>query len=98
MTLEGVILSIVGAVVQLFIKYIPKFSDWYEKQEQKALIAMGLVLVVSLAYFGLGCTSLAETLGIQVACTKEGAFSLVGVFVSILIGQQTTYLLTRKSG
>lgn len=95
--LSVVILAIVGMVLQLLFKYLPKLAPWYEAQSQKALIMLGAVLVVSLAYFGLGCTPFGDRFGILVTCTSEGAIELAAVFVKILISQQTTYLLTRKS-
>jgi len=96
--LSIIILAIVGAVIQLLFKYFPKLSPWYEKQSQKALIMVGVILVVSLVYFGLGCVAfLAVKLGIQVACTLDGAVDLAIAFGTILGSQQITYLLTRKS-
>jgi len=96
--LSIVILAIVGMVLQLAFKYFPKLAPWYEAQSNKALIMVGVVLLVSLAYFGLGCVALlAGRLGIQVACNVEGLIDIASAFVLILISQQTTYLLTRKS-
>ena len=94
--LSMLILALVGAIIQLAFRYAPKLSVWYEAQSQKALIMLGFIAVVSLAYFGLSCTPLAVTLGITIACTTQGAVELGTAFVYILISQQTTYLLTRK--
>ena len=91
--LSVVLLAVVGAAIQLVFKYFPKLSVWFEAQSNKALIMVGAVAVVSLAYFGLGCTSL--DLGIAVACSTQGALDLAAAFVYILVSQQTTYLLTR---
>jgi len=94
--LSLVLLAIVGVVLQLLFRYFPKLAPWYEAQTNKALIMVGVVFVVSLIYFGLACTALAIRLGIQVACSTDGAIDLAAAFVLILISQQTTYLLTRK--
>lgn len=97
--LSVIILAIVGAVIQLLFKFLPGLSGWYAKQPQKALIMVGFILVVSLVYFGLGCVALlAAKLGIQVACTVDGAIDLAVAFVTILGSQQITYLLTKNSG
>ena len=93
MTLESIILSIVGAGVQVFIKFFPSFSEWYANQKYKAWIAIGIVLLVSLGYFGLSCTPLADTLGIAVSCDQGGAIEVLGAFLAILAGQQFTYVL-----
>ena len=94
--LSVVLLAIVGAAIQLIFKYIPKLSDWFDAQPNKALIMVAAVAAVSLAYFGLGCTPFAVQLGIVVACTTQGALELAAAFVYILVSQQITYLLTRK--
>ena len=97
--LSVILMAIVGALIQLVFKYFPKLSDWYETQTQKALIMVGVVFVVSLIYFGFGCVpSLADWLKVQVTCDLPGALQLASAFIFILISQQTTYLLTRKSG
>jgi len=96
MNLESIILGLVGAGVQVFIKFFPKFSDWYAVQKYKAWIAIGIVFAVSMAYFGLSCTALADTLGIAVACDQSGAIELLGAFLSILVGQQFTFVLFGK--
>ena len=71
--LSVIILAVVGAVIQLVFKYFPKLSTWYEAQSNKALIMVAVIAVVSLAYFGLGCTPFAASLGIAVACSGAGA-------------------------
>jgi len=93
--LSVVLLAIVGAGIQLVFKYFPKLNTWYEAQSNKALIMVGVIAVVSLAYFGLSCTPFAATLGIVVACSTQGALQLGAAFIYILVSQQTTYLLTR---
>jgi hypothetical protein len=94
--LSDVVLVIVGVVLSLIFRYAPKLADWYAKQESgpKGLIMLGAVAVVSLAYFGLSCTSFAEALKITIPCTNEGAVALTLVFFKILIGNQAAFLLT----
>ena len=96
--LSVVILAIAGVVLQLALKYLPKLKDWYDSQENKAGIALGLDAFVALAYFGLACVPvLAELLKIAVECTIQGAFVLLQAFWIIVMSQQATYLLTRKT-
>ena len=57
---------------------------------------LGVILIVSLGYFGLACTALAAKIGISVACTTDGALIVALAFVKIVIGNQATYLLTKK--
>ena len=93
--LSVILLAIVGAGIQLVFKYFPKLNVWFEAQSNKALIMVGVIAVVSLAYFGLSCTPLAATFGIAVACSVQGGLDLAAAFIYILVSQQTTYLLTR---
>lgn len=95
--LQDTILYVVGVVVSLLFSYVPKLKDWYEAQHgYKALIMVGLIAIVSAAFFGLSCTTLAAALGIQVACTSEGALAVALAFIKIIIANQAAYLLTRK--
>jgi hypothetical protein len=96
--LSDLLLVIVGVVLSLLYSYFPGLKDWYEKQSgYKALIMLGVIVAVSLAYFGLGCIAvLAAKLGIQVACTMDGALTVALAIVKIILANQSTYLLTRK--
>jgi hypothetical protein len=88
---------IVGVLLSLVFAYFPGVKTWYEAQSgKKQLILLGITLAVALAYFGLGCTPLAVKLGIQVACTWDGAWMVAAAFFKIVIASQTTYVLTDK--
>jgi len=95
--LSATILAIAGVLIQLAFMYFPSVKNWYETQENKGLIMMGVVLVVSLGYFGLSCTSLAILLKIVLPCSVEGAYLILQAFFYIAIGQQLTYQYTRNS-
>lgn len=95
--LSDLLLAVTGVVISLLFSYFPGLKTWYENQSgKKALIMLGAILVVSLAYFGLACTPLALKIGIMVACTTDGALTVALAFVKIVIGNQATYLLTKK--
>ena len=92
--LTPVILGVVGAVLSLLFSYVPAIKAWYAAQSNQGLIMVGFVLLVSLAYFGLSCTSLAAGLGITVACTQAGAIQMIYGFIGCLAGNQLAYLTT----
>jgi len=94
--LSDLLLATAGIVISLLFSYFPGLKTWYEAQDKKALIMLGVILVVSLAYFGLACTPLAAKIGISVACSTDGALIVALAFVKIVIGNQATYLLTKK--
>jgi len=94
--LSDLLLAIAGIVISLLFSYFPGLKTWYEAQDKKALIMLGVILGVSLAYFGLACTPLSLKLGIEVACSADGALVVALAFIKIVIGNQATYLLTRK--
>ena len=88
--------SIAGVVLSTLFEYFPKLSAWYNAQEDniQRLVLLGAMAVVALTIFGMGCAGLAD----QFACTKEGLWAVVKVFVSGVIASQATYLvLPRKA-
>jgi hypothetical protein len=96
--LSDLFLVIAGALLSLLFTYFPVLKDWYEKQSgRKALIMLGLIVIVAATYFALGCFAvLAQKLGILVPCTTDGAITVALAVIKILIGNQTAYLLTKK--
>jgi len=95
--LSDLLLATAGILLSLVFTYFPGLKTWYEAQTgKKALIMLGVILIVSLGYFGLACTALAAKIGISVACTTDGALIVALAFVKIVIGNQATYLLTKK--
>ena len=95
--LSDVLLAVAGAVLSLAFTYIPKLKDWWAAHNDiQAPIMLGIIAVVSAAYFGLACTPFAAQLGIVVPCTSDGAITVALAFVKITVANQATYLLTKK--
>jgi hypothetical protein len=94
--LVTVILGILGVLLQLALKYAPKVSQWYENHEQKGLVALGLAVLIGAAYFGLSCTPYAAQFKVALACSQDGAFTLLNAIFIIATSQQLTYLVTRS--
>lgn len=91
----SLLLGIVGVALQLVFKYVPKVSDWYQKQENKGLLMLGFVAAVAAVYFGLACTPLAGQFGIGLTCTVPDLFVLLRALFIIAGSQSITYLYTR---
>lgn len=87
--------SISGIVLSLLFAYVPGISQWYDALtgEYKRLIMAGLLLVVSLAIFGLSCAGYLNL----VTCDQDGAVGLVRIFVMALVANQSAYLISSAS-
>jgi len=93
--MEEILLGLVGVVLSAAFNYVPALKAWYDAQNNKGLLMLAFVFVISGLYFGASC--LPFDLGVEVACTQEGALVVVKAFVSILIGNQLAYLVSPKA-
>jgi hypothetical protein len=96
MKLAQLIPVIAGIVLSLLLTYFPTLKVWFAKQAaaQKALIVLILSAVVALAYFGIACTPWAIHLGVVVACTSDGFWTVATAFGEVVASSQVAYLLT----
>jgi len=92
---------IVGILLSLLFSYVPGFATWFNRLGQnldgtddkgtlKRLVMLGLLLVTSLAIFGLSCGGIIG----GVSCDKAGITHLVWIFIWALIGNQTTHTVS----
>lgn len=91
-----VILGILGVVLQMAFKYMPKFSNWYQSHPNKGLVALIFAVVIGVIYFGLSCTPYASQFKIALVCNQDGAFTLLNAIFVIASTQQLTYLFTKN--
>jgi hypothetical protein len=89
---------IAGIVLSLLFTYAPGLKVWYAKQSgYKALIMLGVLVVVAYGYYGLGCVpAMARMLNIIVPCTGDGALIVTLALFKIVLANQATYLLTKN--
>ena len=87
--------SIAGIVFSLAFSYVPGLKDKFEQLDSgyKQLSMLGVLLLVALGTFGLSCAGLVD---VGITCDKAGAMGLVSVFISALIANQATYMITPK--
>lgn len=94
--LTTVILGILGALLQLVLKYAPRLSAWYKNHANKGAIALAASVAIGAVYYGLACTPYAGALNITLTCDQNGAFVLLKSIFIIASTQQLAYLYTRN--
>lgn len=94
--LVTIILGILGVLLQLAFRYLPKFSDWYQSQTNKGAIALAFSAGIGGVYFALSCSPYAAQLKIALACTQDGVFTLLNAIFIIATTQQLTFLFSRN--
>jgi hypothetical protein len=94
-SLQTIVLGIAGVLLSLLFTYVPAAKAWFDSKSNKGLLMLGFVILVSLAYFGLGCTSLAAQLSIAVTCDQAGILALGQMIVTVAMFNQTTFLFTQ---
>ena len=90
----GLLIFLLGVVQSLFFEYVPKVEGWYGKLDDKVkrLVQAGVLLVVTLAIFGLAC---ADILG-GIECSANSLYELVFVYFLALTANQTTHRVFRR--
>jgi hypothetical protein len=89
---ETTLASLAGVVLSLAFSYIPGLTEWFAKltANNKRLIMLAALLAVALGLFGASCAGFSA----QVACDMTDAKSMLSLFVSAAIANQTAYMLT----
>lgn len=86
----------VGIILSVGFKIIPWLDRWFYNtvaDDWRGLVMVGFNALSALAIFGLTCVGLFAT----VACTQEGAVSLIKAFLVMLGTNQMTNLATGSS-
>lgn len=81
-----------GVGLSLGFSYIPGLKQWFSKQSPntKRLVMLASLAVVAGGVFGLACLGRYAA----VACTADGAWQMVELFIMAAIANQTAYKLT----
>jgi hypothetical protein len=98
MTVE-LLAALAGSILSLALAYVPKLKDWYGvlDADGKARVMGILLIVTSLAIFGLACANLLVLFGLEVACTAASAVSLLQILFAALAANQGTFLIAVRS-
>lgn len=82
--------AIAGSVLSLVLSYAPGVGGWYDEQsaENKQIINIVLILVVSFALFGLGCAALAD---VGIPCSAQGVLNLAILVLFSIFSNASVY-------
>ncbi len=85
---------IAGILLSLLFSYVPGASGWYGALDgvHKRLVMLGLLFLSAAGVFALSCAGVYD----YVACSQAGAVQAVEAFVSAVIANQATYLISPK--
>ena len=94
-TLSG----IVGVLLSLAFSYIPGLNSKFAGLEPvyKRLIMAGLLLICSLAIFGLACVGWLSAYGLELSCDVYGVQKLIGIFIMAMVANQSAYQLSPET-
>lgn len=97
MTVE-LLVGIAGVALSLGVRYIPGIEEKYEPLDPKAKarVMAALLVVATLAIFGLACANLLVLFGLEVACTAASAVQLFQLLLVALMANQSTFLIAVK--
>lgn len=89
--------AIAGVVLSLSLSYVPGLRTWYEKfnTEQKRLVMIALLVLVTAGTLAVSCAGYGPDLGIPVTCDRLGILLLVKALVAALAANQATFLITK---
>lgn len=87
---------IIGIMVSLIFSYVPGVATRFNAltSTQKSLVMLVLALVVAASIFGLSCGKIIDS----VTCDLTGIKGLAWIFISYLIANQTTHVISPKIG
>lgn len=81
-----------GVVLSLLCSYVPGLKQWYGSQsaQWKSLAMLFCLVLVSVGVYILSCVGWLST----VTCDQTGIKALVNGFISALVANQATYLIS----
>ncbi len=95
------LVAIAAAALSLLFSYFPGLNTWYagKPDTYKKLFQVLWLAVVSVAIYSAGCIpDLAARLPFpSVACTAAGAWDLLIMFLTAVVANQATFLLSPQA-
>lgn len=84
--------GISGTVISVLFSYLPGLSGAYAALDAtyKRLVMAAVLLLVTAAVYGLSCAGLFDFF----ACDKSGLLKAVEIFITALVANQATYLIS----
>lgn len=86
-----------GILLSLGFSYLPGIKEKFAglSPTNKRLVMLGMLALVALAVFALGCTEL-EWAG-WVSCSEAGAWALARIFIAAVIANQAAFEVAPRS-
>jgi hypothetical protein len=86
---------VAGAVLSLLFSYVPGLNTWFAGigSIYQRLLMLAMLAVVTGGVIGLSCASLITA----VACTKEGIWGAVQIFILAMIANQSAYAISPQT-
>lgn len=96
----NIIAAVLGFVMSLVLEYFPGIKTWYDNQQKgiKALIALGLSVLIGFVIFGFNCAGWWPGKLPAIACTWSGVQELIIMIGIAWFSSQSTYLGARYIG
>jgi len=91
--------TVASIILSLVFSYFPKLNTWYAALEpaNKRLIMLGMVLLVSLASFGMSCWSVTAEWVPGLTCDTNSGKSLIAAFIVAIVTNQGVFLISPKT-
>ena len=110
MLTETVLSAIAGVILSLLFSYVPRLRDWFKSLgdqpdghndgTKKRLVMAGLLLLSTLAAFGLSCTSfgvdLLVRLNLVLTCDRTGIIDSIVAYGAAVIANQSAYQISPR--
>ena len=92
---EQTISTIAGIIISLIFSYVPGAKDYFETidSNKRRLVMLAILAVATAGIFGATCAGYST----GATCDNDGAQSLVRIFISAMIANQATFLVTPKA-
>lgn len=92
---KNILAGAAGILLSLICAYVPGIKQRYNKldAQHKALVMLGLLVLVTLGAFGLSCV---KWFDLPITCNQTGAESLIIALVVSLITNQSTFMIAVK--
>lgn len=92
-----------GAGLSLLFAYVPGFASWFQKLGEdnpddngtkKRLVMLAILFMTVLVVIGFSCAGILS----GVTCDKAGIIQVIWCFILAVIANQSTFLISPKTG
>jgi hypothetical protein len=90
---------VAGILLSLAFSYVPGLREHFDALDptRKRLVLLGALLAVSIAIYGLACSSWGAGWGVALSCDRRGLAELVRILVLAVVASQAAYQLAPRA-